>query len=207
MFARCSSSPLTRSLVRFVLPSPPTRQLSHRDVVSSFAPSSAPPAEFILRPEDKNTVFTRLREELNQGSYVQTVTIRSKHTLQLDDRGIHGGRDVGPSPYDLLCSALAGCTSMTLRIYAQRKSRPMNVSAIQVDVLHSKKSSTDIPSCPPSISGGMVDLFEMTIQTQEPLNEADQEKLLTIAHKCPVHKTLTGNPQTIVRTKWAKQQS
>lgn len=173
---------------------------------SHVAAVAAPP--FILRKEDKLTVYARVTEQAEKGKYVHEAVVRGgKHTMLLDDRGLHGGFDVGPSPYDLLVTALGACTSMTLRIYAQRKTQSMSVPRISVEVAHSKKNATDIAEAPAELKGPL-DLFEVTLSvaptdpTEPALSPETKALLLEIAGKCPVHKTLAGNPKTFVRTKW-----
>ena len=87
-----------------------------------------------------------------------------------------GGLGSGPDPYDLLSSALGACTAMTLRLYADHKGWPLE--RVQVAVLHHRASLE------------ARDLFERTISLERPLDEAQRQRLLEMADKCPVHRTL-----------------
>jgi putative redox protein len=87
-----------------------------------------------------------------------------------------GGLGSGPNPYDLMSAALGACTAMTLRLYAERKGWPL--TRVQVSVLHHR----------PSLDAR--DLFDRTISVEGPLDEAQRAQLLSIAERCPVHRTL-----------------
>ena len=97
-----------------------------------------------------------------------------------DEPAEAGGADSGPTPYQLLSAALAACTSMTLRLYAERKG--WDLPPFTVEVAHSLVPAT----------GGVParDQFDRRIAFAEPLDEACRTKLLDIANKCPVHRTL-----------------
>lgn len=100
-----------------------------------------------------------------------------------------GGLDKGPTPYDLLCGALASCTSITLRLYANRKE--WDVNRIRVEVNHSKEYKEDCENC--DQSGNKTDTFERMISLEGDLSEEQKQRLLEIANKCPVHKTLESD--------------
>jgi putative redox protein len=87
-----------------------------------------------------------------------------------------GGLGSGPNPYDLLSAALGGCTAMTLRLYAERKGWPLE--HVEVSVLH-HRASLDAR-----------DLFDRTISLKGPLDDAQRTQLMSIAERCPVHRTL-----------------
>ena len=90
-----------------------------------------------------------------------------------------GGGGTGPDPYDLLCAALGACTSMTLRLYAGQKGWP--VSRLRVTVGHSKDKARKPP-----------DLFTREIRIEGDLDATQRARLLEIANRCPVHRTLEG---------------
>lgn len=112
------------------------------------------------------------------------------HHLMADEPVSVGGLDSGPSPYDLLSASLGACTSMTLRMYADFKK--LDVGRISVTVDHSKIHAKDCAECTDDerSGGGKIDIFNRTIQVAGLEDEALKAKLVEIADKCPVHKTL-----------------
>lgn len=116
--------------------------------------------------------------ETGKGGY-QLAIEAGGHGLIADEPVALGGLDSGPAPYDLLCAALSACTTMTLRMVAQRKGWPLETVA--VDITHSR----DEAQTPP-------DLFTREITLTGALDEEQRQRLLDIAGRCPVHKTLAG---------------
>ena len=118
-----------------------------------------------------------------QGSPLAVAIEVSGHHIMGDEPVDQGGKNLGPSPYDLLTAALGECTAMTIRWYAARKG--WSVEHVDVQVSHSKtmKAGTD----------QMIDEFHKTVAITAPdLTEEEHTKLIEVAGKCPVHKTLTG---------------
>src|SRR6202166_301903 len=111
-----------------------------------------------------------------------------RHRLVADEPISAGGTDTGPSPYDLLLAALGACTSMTVGMYARRKAWPLD--EITVHLRHSKIHATDCAEC--ETKEGMLDRIERDIHFTGPLTDEQRFKLLEIANKCPVHRTLTS---------------
>jgi uncharacterized OsmC-like protein len=111
-----------------------------------------------------------------------------RHRLVADEPVSAGGTDAGPSPYDLLIAALGACTSMTVGMYARRKSWPLE--EITVHLRHSKIHATDCAEC--ETKEGMLDRIERDLHFTGPLTDEQRSKLLEIANKCPVHRTLTS---------------
>ncbi len=109
-----------------------------------------------------------------------------RHRLWSDEPLALGGTDQGPSPYDLLCAALGACTSMTLRLYARRKGWPLQ--RVIVTVRHAKVHAVDCAEC--ETKEGRIDHLEREIVLEGPLDDAQRERLLAIADRCPVHRTL-----------------
>jgi putative redox protein len=107
------------------------------------------------------------------------------------------GTDTGPSPYELLLGALGACTSMTLRLYAQRKG--MDLQRITVRLRHSRIHAEDCADC--ETKEGLLDRIDREIELSGNLDEAQKLQLLEIAKRCPVHRTLISeiNIQTSVR--------
>lgn len=119
--------------------------------------------------------------------FVQTVEV-GKHRFQADEPINAGGTDTGPGPYDLLLAALGSCTSMTIGMYARKKQWPLN--KIHVHLSHRKLHALDCADC--ETKDGMLDLIESEIELDGPLGDDQRTRLLEIANKCPVHRTLSS---------------
>jgi uncharacterized OsmC-like protein len=109
------------------------------------------------------------------------------HTLYADEPADSGGDDVGPDPYELLLAALGACTSMTLTLYARRKGWPLE--QVEVRLSHRRDYAQDCADCSETAK---IDIVERRITLRGALDEAQRARLLEIAEKCPVHRTLTG---------------
>lgn len=130
------------------------------------------------------------REAIVHGStsgLTQEITI-GPHRLVADEPLAVGGTDKGPGPYDLLIAALGTCTSMTISLYARRKQWPLE--AVTVRLRHSKIYAVDCENC--ETKDGKLDRIEREVELHGALNEEQRARLLDIANKCPVHKTLTS---------------
>ena len=112
----------------------------------------------------------------------------SRHTLAGDEPASAGGTDQGPSPYEFLLAALGSCTVATLRMYADRKGWPLE--GMQVRVTHEKTHARDCEDC--ETREGYIDRIERRIALAGPLDGAQTARLLEIANRCPVHRTLTS---------------
>src|SRR6059058_2779470 len=126
--------------------------------------------------------------------FAQQVKIDS-HELYADEPASYGGTDTGLSPYDLLLAALGSCTSMTIGLYARRKSWPLQ--EVVVSLWHSKIHAADCAEC--ETREGKIDRIEREIQLIGSLTSEERSKLMEIADKCPVHRTLTS--EINIRTK------
>jgi len=110
------------------------------------------------------------------------------HLLHADEPASAGGTDTGPTPYDLLLAALGACTSMTVSMYARRKAWPLE--DVAVHLRHSKIHAADCAEC--ETREAMLDRIERDIHFTGPLTNVQRSRLLEIAEKCPVHRTLTS---------------
>jgi putative redox protein len=123
--------------------------------------------------------------ETRAGKFTQAITV-GKHRLFADEPVSAGGTDIGPSPYDLLLAGLGACTSMTLRMYADLKQLPLN--KVTVRLRHEKLHAQDCAEC--DTKEGKIDRIEREIELEGKLDDAQRTRLLEIANKCPVHRTL-----------------
>lgn len=135
------------------------------------------------------TQTTTIRVEGTQGSFTQKVRT-SQHELWADEPTSLGGQDRGPSPYEYLLTALGACTSMTLEMYARRKDWPLK--SVLVELSHQKIHARDCADC--EQDKGYLDLIERKIELRGELTKEQRARLMEIADKCPVHKTLSQGP-------------
>jgi|SRR5882672_3895087 len=120
---------------------------------------------------------------------LQTIRI-GQHHLQSDEPA-DLGNDLGPNPYELLLAALGACTSMTVRMYADRKQWPLQ--GVQVRLGHSRIYAKDCATC--DTKEGLVDQIDLEISLIGSLSESQRQRLMEIADHCPVHRTLLGEIQ------------
>ena len=125
--------------------------------------------------------------ESGGGKFQQTIAV-GPHRLTADEPVAAGGLDSGPGPYDLLLAGLGACTSMTLRIYAEHKKLPLE--RVSVTLSHSKIHAQDCAEC--ETKEGKIDRIERVLTLTGDLNDEQRARLLEIADKCPVHRTLTS---------------
>jgi putative redox protein len=117
--------------------------------------------------------------------FAQDIAI-GQHRLAADEPLSVGGTDTGPNPYDLLLAALGSCTSMTVAMYARRKQWPLE--SVTVRLSHSKVHAADCEASETKV--GMLDRIHRDVEFSGPLSEEQRARLLDIATKCPVHRTL-----------------
>ncbi len=125
--------------------------------------------------------------ETRNGKFQQTVSV-GPHQLVADEPIAVGGDDSGPGPYDYVLAGLGACTSMTMRMYADRKSLPLE--RVTVTLNHSKVHAADCAEC--ETRTGMLDRIDRVISIEGALDAEQRKKLMEIADKCPVHRTLSS---------------
>lgn len=124
--------------------------------------------------------------EAGDGRFAQDIRVGNRHTLRADEPPDVGGQDTGPTPYGFLLAALGACTSMTMRLYAERKGLPLEKALVSLS--HSKVHAADCAAC--ETGAGRIDRIERRIALQGALDAEQRASLLAIADKCPVHRTL-----------------
>jgi uncharacterized OsmC-like protein len=121
------------------------------------------------------------------GGYAQTIQAHGQ-TLAADEPVAAGGTDTGPDPYELLLASLGACTSMTVQMYARHKAWPL--AGVTVRLRHQKIHVEDCAECEKTTA--FVDLIEKDVDVAGDLSAEQRARLLEIADRCPVHRTLTG---------------
>jgi uncharacterized OsmC-like protein/alpha/beta superfamily hydrolase len=136
--------------------------------------------------------------ETRQGKF-QVAVSSGPHRLIADEPVEYGGLDSGPSPYGYLSAALGACTVMTLRMYADRKG--LSIDRIGTRVLHGKVHAADCEECSneQKAKGGKIDRFERLITLEGDLDAPTRARMLEIADKCPVHRTLEAGAAVVTR--------
>jgi uncharacterized OsmC-like protein/pimeloyl-ACP methyl ester carboxylesterase len=132
--------------------------------------------------------------ETRNGQFQNDVNIGPHHLLA-DEPVAVGGTDTGPGPYDYVLAGLGACTSMTMRMYAARKSLPLE--RVTVTLHHSKIHAEDCAECETKV--GMLDQFDRVIAMEGALDAEQRKKLMEIADKCPVHRTLTSEIRIVTK--------
>jgi len=128
--------------------------------------------------------------------FAQEITV-GKHRLAADEPASAGGGDTAPDPYALLLAGLGACTSMTIGLYARNKGWPLE--SVTVRLRHSKVHAADCEHC--DTKEGKIDRIERDIELAGALSEEQRTRLMDIASKCPVHRTLTS--EIDIRTRLA----
>jgi putative redox protein len=126
------------------------------------------------------TTLSNLRNEVRYGA---------AHAFVTDEPLDAGGEDAGPDPYTLLLAALGSCISMTVTLYARRKGWP--VERVSVRLRQRRIHARDCAECTRT-EDGFIHRIERNVSIEGPLDAAQHARLQEIAHKCPVHKTLTS---------------
>jgi uncharacterized OsmC-like protein len=117
----------------------------------------------------------------------------ASHQAMSDEPTAIGGKDMGPSPYDLLLMALGACTSMTLRMYANHKG--LSLDDIQIRLRHGRAYAEDCAEC--ETADRKIERITRALTLAGDLTDAERERLLQIADRYPVHRTLQSEPQIV----------
>lgn len=147
------------------------------------------------QPAPSEPGFVTVQETRN-GRFQQLVSVGA-HRLIADEPAAVGGNDTGPGPYDYLLAGLGACTSMTMRMYAERKALP--VERITVTLSHKKIHAADCEEC--ETKEGKIDRIERVIAMDGQLDAEQRAKLMEIADKCPVHRTLESEIGIVTRAR------
>ncbi|MCB8918162.1 MAG: OsmC family protein [Ardenticatenaceae bacterium] len=129
-----------------------------------------------------------------QKNYMVAIS-NGRHTILADEPEHDGGYDAGPNPYDLLLAGLAACTVITLHMYADRKQWPLEKVHVRLD--HRKISASECDDCE-STGSAKVDIIDMDLSFEGALDAEQTARLMEIAKRCPVHRTLLS--ETKIRT-------
>jgi uncharacterized OsmC-like protein/pimeloyl-ACP methyl ester carboxylesterase len=132
--------------------------------------------------------------ETRRGRFQQEITAGA-HRFLADEPVDAGGTDSGPNPYDLLLAALGACTAMTLRLYAERKA--LRLDRVTVRLRHAKIYAADCASC--ETKEGKIDRIEREIELVGEVDADERARLLEIADKCPIHRTLTSEVDIVTK--------
>ncbi|WP_425087973.1 alpha/beta fold hydrolase [Stappia sp.] len=165
------------------------------DVIAAWASRYLAPAE---SQADDSTVEGVIVTETGQGKF-QALVQAGTHRLLADEPEDVGGLDSGPSPYDYLAAALGACTVMTLRMYAEHKG--IDLERIGTTVRHAKVHAKDCADCAEEARarGGRVDRFERILHLPGEVDAETRARLLEIADKCPVHRTLEAGAAVVTQ--------
>lgn len=120
--------------------------------------------------------------------FLKQEIMAGRHTFAADEPRGAGGSDAGPDPYSLLLASLGACTAMTLQLYARHKRIPLE--RVEVSLSHNRIHAEDCEDC--ETKEGSVDRIERYISLTGDLTEEQKNRMLQIAQRCPVHKTLTS---------------
>jgi uncharacterized OsmC-like protein/pimeloyl-ACP methyl ester carboxylesterase len=164
------------------------------DVIAAWATrylDPVAPEQTAVTGEAPRNVVVR---ETRNSKFQQTIAT-GPHRLLADEPVAAGGEDTGPGPYDFLLASLGACTSMTMRLYADRKSLPLE--RVTVTLKHQKIHAEDCAEC--ETKAGMLDQIDRVIAMEGALDAEQRKKLMEIADKCPVHRTLTSETRIVTQ--------
>ncbi|MFV8752031.1 OsmC family protein [Nannocystaceae bacterium ST9] len=142
--------------------------------------------------DDPHQSFATVRGSAS--GFAQTIKV-GEHNLIGDEPRDLGGEDTGPNPYDYLLASLGSCTSMTLGLYARKRGWPLE--SVEVRLRHTKLHAEDCQDC--ETKTGMIDHIDRNITLVGALDDEQRAKLLAIADRCPVHRTLKSEIDIVTR--------
>lgn len=149
-----------------------------------------------LNEEEEVVTDHQVIAELGKEGFTTTISV-GKHHFIADEPKSLGGMELGPNPYEFVSSGLAACTSMTIQMYARRKK--WEIEKVETHVSYNKKYASDCENC--EDKSAKIDTFQREIIIKSELDEKQLNRLLEIADKCPVHKTLTSVAEIITNLK------
>jgi uncharacterized OsmC-like protein/fermentation-respiration switch protein FrsA (DUF1100 family) len=164
------------------------------DVIAAWATrylDSVAPEQDADRGKAPRNVVVR---ETRNGKLQQAISV-GPHRMLADEPVAAGGGDTGPGPYDFVLAGLGACTSMTMRLYAERKALPLE--RVTVTLEHNKIHAEDCAEC--ETRAGMLDQIDLVIGMEGALDAEQRKRLMEIADKCPVHRTLTSEIRIVTR--------
>jgi uncharacterized OsmC-like protein/pimeloyl-ACP methyl ester carboxylesterase len=162
-------------------------------VIAAWAQRYLPPRkDRSRRAADDSRVVARTGRQ----GVVTDINVNGHHLIADEPKSV-GGTDLGPTPYDLLAAGLGACTSMTLRMYADRKGWPLKAAVVRLH--HSKTHAADCKDC--DTADGRVDHIDRELELIGPLDASQRQRLRAIADKCPVHRTLHSDISVSTRLK------
>jgi len=165
------------------------------NVIAAWAARYLPEASEPARSKEVLEHGTVRVSERGTGAFAVSMQA-GRHTLIGDEPTSVGGDDAGPSPYELLLAALGACTVMTLRMVARQKQWPLE--NVHVTLTHGKTHAADCTDC--ETKEGKVDRIERVIELVGPLDQGQRARLMEIADRCPVHRTLHSEVKIETRT-------
>src|SRR4051812_34773502 len=164
------------------------------DVIAAWASRYLDPAAAEVPAGPGEVPRNVVVRETGNGKFQQIVMVGA-HRLTADEPVAVGGGDTGLGPYELVLAGLGACTSMTMRLYAERKSLPLE--RVTVTLRHSRIHAEDCAEC--ETKAGILDQIDRVIAMEGALDDGQRQRLMEIADKCPVHRTLTSEIRIVTQ--------
>ena len=161
--------------------------------ISAWASRFLPQAN-VIKPRESKLSKGRVKVDERNKHFARDVQT-DNHVWIADEPVSAGGHDLGPDPYEHLLAALGACTSMTLRMYANRKN--LALDDIEVQLNHQRSHAEDCEDC--ESKSKFVDVIERNITLKGDLTDAQRKRLMEIADRCPVHLTMENNPKIVTK--------